>query len=621
MNETQDKMLSGFFDKFPYFMPDDRQKIKSAWDYICEYKKDVSRPCGETFILHPLRVAEILASLSLDADSIIGALLHGSPENIGLSQDELKSRFGQTAASLVEGTSRLSGLKITNQTIHQAESVRKMFFAMVDDVRIILIRLADRLDKMRNLKNFPEEQQKTLAQETADIWAPLANRLGMSTIKDELEDLSLKFTNREVFDQIKNIVAAKKSERAGFLEKAVEKIKNAAEKANIKIDIQSRAKHFWSIYQKMKRRGKGADELYDLLAVRILCGTVSECYSLLGIVHTIWKPLEGRFKDYISMPKPNGYQSLHTTVMCDEGRPLEIQIRTRAMHEIAENGIASHWLYKRGTSNEEFSQQDIPIINQLKELTHSRFTDDDFLAQIKNDLLGDSIYVFTPKGDVIELPAGSTAIDFAYYIHSAIGEKISAAKADGSIIPLSRPLKNTQVVEIITHPQAHPTINQYNSAKTAKARQKIRSWLQENDNTHSFDKHEAKHETTNTADKDTAHSFNAGNQNHDGNEPNPVPVHSQNSGESQIQKNFNVPVLKIRVGDSTKFLVKFAGCCEPTPPQPVVGYVSRGRGVIIHNRDCPNIRRIPEAEDRLINVEWVESETKNKQETGGSRKN
>lgn len=617
MTDSEHTILADFFTAFPYFTEGDRRKITSAWDYLCEHKKGEIRACGEPFVLHPMRVAEILASLSMDADTIVAALLHGSQENTGLSPEDVESKFGKTSAALVEGTSRISGLKLSNQTIHQAEAIRKMFFAMVDDVRIIMIRLADRLDKMRNLKNFPEDQQKTLAQETADIWAPLANRMGISTIKDELEDLSLKFTNREVFDQIKSIVASKKSERAEFLENAAEKIRAAAQKAGIEIDIQSRAKHFWSIYQKMKRRGKSADELYDLLAIRILCKTVSECYSLLGIVHTIWKPLEGRFKDYISMPKPNGYQSLHTTVMCEEGRPLEIQIRTTAMHEIAENGIASHWFYKKGSSNEEFSVEDIPIINQLKELTHSRFTDDDFLAQIKNDLLGDSIYVFTPKGDVVELPAGSTAIDFAYYIHSAIGEKISAAKADGSIIPLSRALKNTQVVEIITHPQAHPTINQYNSARTAKARQKIRAWLQGNDNTYSFEKHDEKREERHDSKRDTKH---------DAKRESPASyIHTDadtdpaDSREREAPKGVSEPVLRIRVDDSTRYLVKFAKCCEPTPPQPIVGYISRGRGIIIHHRDCPNVRRIPEADNRLIHVEWDEPMLKNQPPKNSSK--
>lgn len=467
-------LLESFFTDFPVYSEEDRARIAAAWDFMDSLKAGIARPCGEGFMEHPLRVARILSGLNLDADSVIGALLHGSLESLGLSQEELEARFGKSVAGIVVGTSRISGLNMKNKTVHEAESIRKMFFAMITDIRVILVRLADRLDKMRSLKNFPEDQRKPIAQETIDIWAPLANRLGISSIKDELEDLSLKYLNREVFDQIKALVAAKKGERAEFLDKAEREILTAAKKAGIEIAVKSRAKHFWSIYQKMKKRNKAADELYDLLAMRVLCGTVNECYTMLGIVHTIWKPLDGRFKDYIAMPKPNGYQSLHTTVMSVEGHPLEIQIRTYEMHQIAENGVASHWLYKKGAGKEEVVASDLSIINQLKELSKSRFTDEDFLARIKTDLLGDSIYVFTPKGDIIELPAGSTPIDFAYTIHSAVGEKIVGAKADGAIIPLSEALKNTQVVEVITHPQAHPTRNQYNTVKTAKARQKIK---------------------------------------------------------------------------------------------------------------------------------------------------
>ena len=598
------KLLGNFFNRFGYFSPKEREKIERAWSYLCRRKGGETREGGEAFILHPLRVAEILAGLSLDGDAIVAALLHGTSGE-GFSIEELSREFGCEAASLIEGTRRLSSLKMTAQTIKQAETVRKMFFAMVDDARIILIRLADRLDKMRGLGAFPKERQKALAQETADIWAPLANRLGIAAIKDELEDLSLKFSNREVFDYIKRLVAAKKSERAVFLENAVRKIRAAAAKAGIEIDVQSRAKHFWSIYQKMKRRGKASDELYDLLAVRVLCATPAECYSLLGLVHTIWKPLEGRFKDYIAMPKGNGYQSLHTTVLCDEGRPLEIQIRTRAMHEVAENGIASHWLYKRGTSNEEFSASDIPIIARMKELVESRAADEDFLASLKHDILGDSIFVFTPKGDVIELPAGSTAIDFAYAIHSAVGEKISAAKADGAIIPLSRPLKNTQVIEVITHPQAHPTVNQYNSARTARARQKIRAYLAEHGEGTGFEHHAPKKEAA-KAERPPAKSparHKASEPHHGAAEGQALREdarHHEGTGAQDAGA-----VLKIRVGDSTKYLVKFAKCCNPAPMQPVVGYVSRGRGVIIHSKDCANIRKIPEAETRLIPVEWT----------------
>jgi GTP pyrophosphokinase len=587
--------LETFFTDNAYLAAD-RDKIESAWAFMSARKAGVTRACGETFMDHPLRVARILTELHLDADAIVCAFLHGSMEDLGLTADEIEAKFGKPVARMVIGTSRISGLRMQNKTVQQAESIRKMFFAMVDDIRIILVRLADRLDKMRSLKNFPEDQQKIIAQETIDIWAPLANRLGISFIKDELEDLSLKFLNREVFDHIKSLVAAKKGERATFLEKAENEIRRAAAKAGIEVSVQSRAKHFWSIYQKMKKRNKAADELYDLLAMRVLCRSVNECYTMLGLVHTVWKPLDGRFKDYIAMPKANGYQSLHTTVMCLEGRPLEIQIRTYEMHHVAENGIASHWLYKKGTSNELIDAGNISIINQLKELSQNRFTDEDFLAQIKLDLLGDSIFVFTPKGDIVELPAGSTAIDFAYYIHSAVGEKIVGAKADGSIIPLSQPLKNTQVVEITTHPQAHPTLNQYNNAHTVKARQKIRIWLQENDPSGAFEKREAGE--VDKAAMQAGQIASQGSQygHHKGSLP--------QEREEETQPQYDSAVLKIRVGDTTNFMIKFAACCKPVPPSLITGYVSRGRGIIIHRTDCTNLARIPEIKNRSIPVEW-----------------
>ena len=585
MNE----LLKVFFEDYQYFTEDDRKSISAAWDFMSEKKAEAIRSCGESFMEHPLRVAGILAGLHLDSDSIVCALLHGSMENLGLTQEEVENKFNKNVARIVEGTSRISGLKLQNKTVQQAESIRKMFFAMVDDIRIILVRLADRLDKMRSLKNFPAEQRKSIAQETIDIWAPLANRLGISSIKDELEDLSLKYINREVFDQIKNLVSAKKGERSDFLDAAEREILGVAAKAGIEISVKSRAKHFWSIYQKMKKRNKAADELFDLLAMRILCPSVNECYSMLGLVHTIWKPIDGRFKDYIAMPKANGYQSLHTTVMCVDARPLEIQIRTSEMHHIAENGVASHWLYKKGTSNEIVDANNVALINQLKELSRNRFTDEDFLSQIKRDLLGDSIFVFTPKGDIIELPAGSTAIDFAYTIHSAVGEKIVGAKADGSIIPLSQSLKNTQVIEITTHPQAHPTLNQYNNAHTAKARQKIRAWLQLNDPTSAFEKRES-----GEVDKQAAQQNQTGH--HKG--------ILQSHHDEENKPEFDAAVLKIRVGDSTNFMIKFANCCKPVPPLPITGYVSRGRGIIIHLKDCTNLARIPEIENRSISVEW-----------------
>ena len=576
------KLLDDFFADYPYLDGDDQALITQAWELMCQKRGEVRRLCGEAFLEHPIRVARILASLQLDSPSIACAFLHGSMEELGFTADEIERQFGKTVRTLVEGTSRISALKLKNKTIQQAESIRKMFFAMVDDIRVILVRLADRLDKMRSLKNFPIEQQRSIAQETIDIWAPLANRLGISYIKDELEDLSLKYLNREVYEQIKNLVAAKKGERAEFLDSAEKALYSASQQAGLSVEIHSRAKHFWSIYQKMKKRNKGVDELYDLLAMRILCSTVHECYTLLGLVHTVWKPLDGRFKDYIAMPKPNGYQSLHTTVMCDHGRMLEIQIRTFEMHHIAENGIASHWLYKKGSGKEIVNADHLSIINQLKELSKGRFSDEDFLARIKTDLLGDSIYVFTPKGDIVELPALSTAVDFAYHIHSAIGEKIVGARADGSIIPLSQALKNTQVIEIITHPQAHPTQNQYNSVRTAKARQKIRAWLQANEPKDASEK------------KD------------DGEKQSPIQkqTHHRSTLPEEQTRQFDSAVLKIRVGDTTNFMIKFAQCCEPMPPAPIIGYVSRGRGIIIHRTDCANLAAIPDIQNRNIPVEW-----------------
>lgn len=588
---TSDTGLETFFADFPRYTAEDRKLICSAYDYAVLRGSSALRSSGEAWIEHPVRVARIIAGLGLDAEAVACALLHGlaATEEGEALRKELESSFGSAIARLVDGTSRISGLKMRNKTIQQAEAIRKMFFAMVDDLRIILVRLADRLDKMRTLKQYPESERKALAQETVDIWAPLANRLGISPIKVELEDLGLKYTNREVYDQIKNLVAAKKNERSEFLERAETELVQAAARSGIAIHVKSRAKHFWSIYQKMKKRNKAADELFDLLAMRVICPTVNDCYAVLGLVHSIWKPLDGRFKDYIAMPKSNGYQSLHTTVMSIEGMPLEIQIRTPDMHQIAESGVASHWLYKKGTSKESVSAESIPVVNRLRELAKSGFTGEDFLDQIKADLLGDSIFVFTPKGDIIELPAGSTPIDFAYTIHSAVGEKIVGAKANGAIIPLSQSLKNTQVVEIITHPQARPTINQYHSVRTAKARQKIRAWLQENDPGVVFEKKDL-------PDPDRQGEMQKQSAHHKG------ILNVQQNAEQPPQ--FDSAVLKIRVGDTTNFMIKFANCCKPVPPASITGYVSRGRGIIIHRADCTNLGKIPEITSRSIPVEW-----------------
>ncbi len=572
--------LDQFFSQFPrYNQPEfaeDRKKISAAWHIRLEscLSEDEAAPLPLS-AAHSLRMTYILAGLEMDADSIICPLLYSEDGTAVKEPKEIAGSFGTSVTELVNSAVKFSNITLYNKNKAQADTICKMFFSMVNDLRVMIILLADRLDKIRYIKDYPAERQKSIAFEIIEIWAPLAQRMGISTVQHELEDLSLKVSNREAFDQIKEVVASKKKEREQFLQDVEKELYKKLSAHGITVKVQSRAKHFWSIYQKMKKRNKAADELYDLLAVRVLCETDHDCYTILGLVHTIWKPLEGRFKDYIAMPKANGYQSLHTTVVCKEGQTLEIQIRTHAMHEVAERGVASHWVYKQRNTHKQVTAPDISFVRQVKLLSEQKFSNDEFLAELKDDLLGDSIYVFTPKGAIIELPKGATAIDFAYRIHSAIGEKIVAAKADGAIIPLSYELKNTQMIEVVTHPHAHPTYNHYQHCRTAKARQKIRAWLQAN------------------GQIQTAHAEKE-------EKPRPAP-RPKNGPKEHTEK---APVLKIRVGNTANFLVKFAQCCNPKPNDPISGYVSRGRGLIIHKKGCRNFANIPEVDDRKIEVVW-----------------
>lgn len=589
------KLIDTFFINFgENYQGEDEKKIRSAWDFLISKTGDLKRKCGKPYYLHPMRVACLLAESKLNADGIIAGFFHNILEVDSSCLPEIEEKFGKDVAKICSGTAKITNLKIQSKTMQQADSIRKMLFAMVDDIRVILVKLADRLDRMRNLKSVSEEAQRAVAKEVIDIWCPLASRLGMADVKSEMEDLSLKYSNPKAFQQIKAIVAQKKEERAEYLNTAVKKIYTATEKSGISVTITSRAKHFYSIYQKMRKRNKEPGELYDLLALRIICNTVPECYNLIGIVHGLWKPMEGRFKDYIAMPKANGYQSLHTTVIC-EGKPLEIQIRTQEMHNIAEHGVASHWLYKKGTNHDMVKSEDLSIINQLRELRDSHLNDENFFNELKNELLGDEIFVFTPKGDVKELPAGANAIDFAYAIHSGVGEKIVGAKADGKIIQLTSPLKNTQIVEILTNPQAHPTQAQLKAVKTGKARQKIHSWLVENDPTFIDREALAKREAEIAAN--TLHSKQVAEERRK----------NGSSRKSQSEVNYTG---KIKVEGTNNFLVTFAQCCKPKPGDPILGYVSKNRGLVIHSAGCVTALRIPDIEKRALNVEWDTKQNK-----------
>ena len=542
-------------------------------------------------------------------------LAAGTPEAL-----ELGERFGPDVASLVEDVSRLSALKARNKTVQAAETIRKMLFAMTQDIRVIIIKLADKLDNMRTLKYLPEERQKDIAAECLDIFAPLADRLGVSWMKDEFEDLSLKALNREAFDQIKSIVAATKGEREGYLARIEAAIKEAAGAERISVDISGRAKHFYSIYQKMRKRAKGAEELYDLLGIRLICKTDNDCYTLLGLVHRIWKPIEGRFKDYIAMPKANGYRSLHTTVMGFDGRLLEIQIRTEDMHRVAEYGIASHWLYKKGTTAETPRPEDLSIVNRLKEWGDFLSQGADYLEAIKRELLKDSIFVFTPRGDVVQLPAGAGPLDFAFAIHTDVGSHCMGAKADGQIVPLDGELKNTQVVEILTSPQAHPTINWLPLAKTAKARQKIKAWLVQSGEVLAIERNivagrraqgpeaeekrarEEKEAEEKRAWEKKAAEKKAADRAHAAGPVSPgAETVYRRIEPGQAMRNEKAGVA---VGGAKNMMIRIAGCCRPVTGDAIVGFVSRGRGIIVHRADCTSLAAIPDFAERRIEVSW-----------------
>ncbi len=563
---------------------DEGKKILDAAQWAYDLHDGQKRASGEPYIVHPLAVASTLIDMQMDAETIVAGLLHDVLEDTGIERSEIGLRFGAQVENLVDGMTKISILKAKTKTAQEAETIRKTLFAMTKDIRVIIIKLADKLHNMNTLQYLPQEKRRAIAEECLDIYAPLADRLGISWMKIELEDLCLKHMNPRIYNQIKEALNAKRSERASYLARVKETILKAAEEEGYVIDVASRAKHFYSIYQKMKRSSKDIDQIYDLLGIRIICRTVNECYSIIGLVHRLWPPIEGRFKDYIAMPKANQYQSLHTTVMCFEGKLLEIQIRTEDMHTLAEYGIAAHWAYKKNPKGRQINPDDLMIINKLKSWNGMKIRSNEFLEEIKRELLKDSIFVFTPKGHIIELPAGSTPIDFAYRVHTEVGNHCYAAKADGIIIPLGTELKNTQVIEIITLNNATPHVNWLKFVKTAGARTKIRHWLTEHDESLIIDR-----------------SIIAKRK--------PEPAREQKpkgpEAEGPIIKNIlDQERMVFKIGEERNMMIRIAQCCTPSTGDSIIGYVSRGRGIIVHKRDCPNLDHIRDFAERKIDVEW-----------------
>lgn len=584
--------IQQFIAKISTFPDEERDKIIAALRRSESLHAGQSRASGEPYIIHPIAVAEILLNMQMDAVTIIAALLHDTLEDTMLDRAELRQEFGRQVEALVFGVTKIDIVKAKNKNQAETETIRKMMFAMVKDIRVILIKLADKLHNMQTLQFKEVQRRREIAQETLDIYAPLAGRLGISWMKEELEDLSLKSLMPDVYEQIKQAVKQKRAARAEYLVRVKGAILDNARTEGIEVEVETRAKHFYSIYKKMKQKGKGIDEIYDILGIRILCTNPHDCYITLGMVHRIWMPIEGRFKDYIAMPKANKYQSLHTTVMGFDGRLLEIQIRTRDMHLTAEYGIAAHWLYKERVRNpNRVRMNDIAFVNKLRDMNQAQIASSEFLEEMKREVLRDSIYVFTPQGDVFQLPKGATALDFAYHVHTEVGHHTAGAKADGAIISLREPLKNTQVVEIMTTPSAHPHVEWLRLVKTARARSKVRAWLNHHDDSLIIDQNIVARK------REVEPEGQGGGQR----KPNRFQELKQAPIRNRVRSEGKVG---IRVGNERNVLIRMANCCKPEVGDAIVGYVSRGRGIIVHRVDCTNLPSIEEFEERKLDVEW-----------------
>lgn len=612
--------------------------ILKAYDYALKAHEGQYRNSGEPYIVHPVEVAMILANLELDVSTIASGLLHDVIEDTSITYEDIKNEFGQEIADLVDGVTKLGMIEYKSKVEQQAENMRKMLIAMAKDIRVIMIKLADRLHNMRTLKYLSEEKQKEKAQETLEIYAPIAHRLGMSMIKWELEDLSLRYLHPDDYYSLVEKVAKKRKEREESIKELIDKLKEKLNEIGIKAEVDGRPKHFYSIYKKMKQQNKTFEQIYDLMAVRVIVNTVKDCYGTLGAVHTLWKPMPGRFKDYIAMPKPNMYQSLHTTVIGPKGEPFEIQIRTWDMHRTAEYGIAAHWKYKEGKSYEDEFDAKLSWLRQLLEWQRELKDAKEFMETLKIDLFTDEVYVFTPKGDVISLPAGSTPIDFAYSIHTEIGHRLNGAKVNGKIVPIDYELKNGDIVEILTTTNSDrgPSRDWLQIVKSSQAKNKIRQWFKKEKREENIERGEEifyrelkRHGIQQSQLKGDIMESVLKKLNMHSEEDLFAAIGFGGLALNQIiprikeelkqieseNKKQNTPVVEIKrkpkiggmgviVKGEDNVMVRFSKCCSPVPGDEIVGYVTKGRGVSIHRKDCPNIKDYVYDKNRIIEVEW-----------------
>ncbi len=610
--------------------PEAREEIVRAIELATSAHREQQRASGEPYVVHPLEVAAILMDLRMDVPTIIAGLLHDVVEDTSVTIEDLRRDFGDTVARLVDGVSKLQHArrksKVEREDLgeEQAENLRKMFLAMVEDIRVIIIKLADRLHNMRTLQYLPPETQRRIARETLDIFAPLANRLGIWQLKWQLEDLAFRYLEPEKYYEIARLLAERRAERAAYLERVISILKERLNREGINAHITGRPKHIYSIYTKMQAKGRDFDQIYDVRGVRIIVKEVRECYHVLGIVHSLWRPIPGEFDDYIAMPKDNLYQSLHTAVVCLDGKPLEVQIRTEEMHQVAEYGIAAHWRYKEGGKRDDLEAK----VAWLRRATDWREEVQDarqFVDSMRSDVFTERIYVFTPKGDIVELPQGATPVDFAYLIHSEIGHRCRGAKVDGRLVPLDYKLRTGEQVEILTAKQGGPSrdwLNPHlNYVATQHARQKIRQWFRRQQREESiaagreildremrrlgFDQ-ESYAEIANLFKYSKVEDFLAAVGYGDispAQIANKIDDARSKGEELKLKAIPEATISDVQVTGVGDLLTRMANCCKPVPGDPIIGYITRGKGITVHRADCPNVANLTDTE-RLIAVTW-----------------
>lgn len=617
----------------------DASLVLKAFEFARKAHQGQYRDSGEEYIQHPLEVATILADLELDIDTIAAGLLHDVAEDTAVGVGAIEETFGPEMAVLVDGVTKLGKLEYRSQEEEQAENLRKMFLAMAKDIRVIIIKLADRLHNMRTLQHLNHSRQLVIANETLDIYAPLAHRLGMWRFKWELEDLAFRYKDPQEYEHLVYKVAKQRREREEYISKIMALLNSRLKEAGIEADISGRAKHLYSIHRKMALQGKTFEEIYDLLAIRVIVDTIRDCYAVLGIAHSIWKPIPGRFKDYIAMPKSNMYQSLHTSVMGPEGEPFEIQIRTWEMHRTAEFGIAAHWKYKEGIKDKNNLDDKIAWLRQVLEWQRDLKDAREFMESLKIDLFDDEVFVFTPRGDVIDLPSGSTPVDFAYRIHTEVGHRCVGAKINGRIVPLDYALQNGEIVEILTSKQSPgPSSDWLKLVKTSQAKSKIRQWFKKERREENIVRGRELLEKDlrrmglepSALMKDEFMASVASRLNfiapedllsaigYGGVSGQHIAGRLRDEWKKSLPSGHILPEGRkfspsaeaqrsapgISVKGASNLLVKFAKCCNPVPGDSIIGYITRGRGISVHRLTCPNIDNMLSDKERLIEVSW-----------------